>query len=185
MADNGKIAQGMVINYKNQPWAVARTTFVNPGNWRAFTKANLRNLKTGQMLEVTFRANDPVDQIDMAKQRCQFLYKDSEGYHFMNNDSYEQFFLTEEIIGGAKDYLLDGTDVYAMYLEGIPVSIELPPKMDFKVIETTPGVKGDTASGGDKECTIETGIKVKVPLFIKEGDLIKVNTETGAYVGKA
>lgn len=185
MADNGKIAKGMVIKYKDQPWVVVKTNFVNPGNWRAFTKANLRNLKSAQMLEVTFRANDPVDQIDMSKQRCQYMYKDANGYNFMNNDTYDQFTLSDEIIGDAKNYLLDGTEVYAMYLEGLPVSIELPPKMDFVIRETTPGVKGDTATGGVKEAILETGISVRVPLFIKEGDKITINTETGDYVSKA
>lgn len=103
----------------------------------------------------------------------------------MDNDTYEQFTIDKETIGTDSKYYLDGTECYAMYIEGTPVSIQLPPKMDFKVISAPPGLKGDTATGGNKDVTIETGAVLKVPLFIKEGEKIKINTEDGSYVSKA
>ncbi len=184
MPSTTNIVQGIAINHKDQPWQILSTQFVNPGKGAAFTRAKMRNLKTGQVLEVTFKSGESVELADTERKKCQFLYSDGATYHFMDNDSYEQFELSEETVGEGTKYLLDGTECYALHIDGNPVSIQIPPKMTFKVTETTPGVKGDTATGGNKECTIETGAKVKVPLFIKEGENIIVNTETGEYVSK-
>ena len=185
MASTTSIVQGIAINYKNQPWLVVYAQFVNPGKGTAFTRAKLKNLKTDQVVENTFRSGEAVELIDVVKQKCQYLYSDNSEFHFMNSENYEQFSLSTEIIGEGQKFLIDGTDCYAMYIEGKPVSIQLPPKMDFTVISTPPGVKGDTATGGSKECIIDTGAVIKVPLFIKEGEKIKVNTEDGTYVSKA
>lgn len=179
------IKQGLAIIYKNSNWLIVQAQFVNPGKGAAFTRAKLRNLQTGQVVENTFRSGEAVETIDVQHKKCQFLYNDGEGFHFMDNDTYDQFTLDKETIGDAQKYLLDGIECYAMHIEGKPVSIQLPPKMDFKVVSTPPGVKGDTATGGSKEATIETGAVIKVPLFIKEGETIKVNTEDGSYVSKA
>jgi len=179
------IKQGLAIKYKNQDWLIATAQFVNPGKGAAFTRAKLKNLATGQVVENTFRSGESVDVIDVQRQKCQYMYNAGDEYNFMNNDTYEQFTLDKEAIGDAVRFLLDNTECYALYIEGTPVSIQLPPKMDFKVISTPPGVKGDTATGGSKEATIETGTIIKVPLFIKEGEVIKVNTEDGSYVSKA
>ena len=185
MASTTSIRTGMTIVYKDQPWLVATTQFVNPGKGAAFTRTKLKNLKTGQTVEVTFKSGESVDLADVVNKKCQYLYADDEGFHFMENDTYEQFYLDEELIGNNKDYLLEGTECYAVYIDGVPVSIQLPPKMDFKVISAPPGAKGDTATTETKECTIETGATIKVPGFIKEGETIKVNTEDGNYVGRA
>lgn len=185
MPSTYNLSNGMAITHRGQPWIIVKTTFCNPGNYQAFTRALCRNLKTNQVVEFTFKNGEAAELLDMQKNKCQYLYNDGESYHFMDQNTFDQFSLTKQMLGDAINYLLDGTECYALIIEGNPISVQLPPKMDFKVIETTPGVKGDTASGGDKECTIETGIVVKVPLFIKEGDVIKVNTETGEYVGKA
>ncbi len=185
MASTTDIKQGMVILFKNNPWLITTAQFVNPGKGGAFTRAKLRNLKSGQVVENTFRSGEAVEVIDMQKPRCQYLYKDGDGYNFMNNETYEQFSLDAEAIGDAAKYMLDDMECYAMYLDGIPVSIQIPPKMDLLVTDTTPGVKGDTATGGSKEATLETGTVIKVPLFIEIGDKVKVNTEDGGYVSKA
>lgn len=185
MPKTTNIIPNIAIEFKGQPWVVIKTQFENPGKGQAFTKAKMRNLKTGQVLENTFKSGEAVELVETARKKCQYLYSDSNEYHFMDNENYEQFTLSEEAIGEYKNFMLDGSDCYALYIGGAPISIQLPPKMDFKVIETVPGVKGDTAQGGSKDCTIETGATVKVPLFIKEGELITVNTESGEYVGKA
>ena len=185
MVQTQSIKQGLTINFKNQVWIITETQFVNPGKGAAFTKAKLRNLKTGQVLENTFKSGETVELTDVERKKAQFLYESTGEYFFMDNENYDQFQLTEENIGDNKKFLIDGTECYVMYIEGTPVSIQLPPKMDLKVVETTPGVKGDTATGGTKDCVLETGAVVKTPLFIKEGELIKINTETGEYISRA
>ena len=171
--------------FKGNPWLVADAQFVSPGKGSAFTRAKLKNLKTDQVVENTFRSGEAVELVDTIRKKCQYLYNAADDYFFMDSEDYEQFSLNRDAIGDAKKFLLDGTDCYALYIDGTPVSIQLPPKMDFRVVTTTPGVKGDTATGGSKECTIETGAVVKVPLFIKEDETIKINTDDGSYVSKA
>lgn len=184
MATTDTIRTGMSVVYNGHPCLVVTAQFVNPGKGSAFTRVKLKNLKTGQVMEQTFKSGEALELADVVNKRCQFLYKSGENYNFMENDNFEQFALDKETLGDAAKYLLDGVECYAMYIDNIPVSIQLPPKMNFKVISSPPGVKGDTATGGSKECTIETGATVKVPLFIEEGDVIRVNTETGGYDGK-
>jgi elongation factor P len=185
MPTTNSITKGLAISFKRQPWIVLSTQFTNPGKGQAFTKARMRNLKTGQVLENTFKSGESVELLDTIRKKCQYLYNDGSDYHFMDNETYEQFALNKDTIQDAEKFLIDGTECYALHIEGNPVSIQLPPKMDFKVTKTTPGVKGDTATGGSKDCTIETGTTIKVPLFIKEGETIKINTENGTYVSKA
>ncbi|MBI4234898.1 elongation factor P [Candidatus Peregrinibacteria bacterium] len=184
MASTTTITKGLVILYKNNPWLVADAQFVNPGKGGAFTRTRLKNLKTDQLIEITFRSGEAVETLETLRKKCQYLYNDGANYHFMDNESYEQFDFSKSIIADAKNYLIDGTECYALYIEGKPVSIQIPPKMTFTVMQTTPGVKGDTATGGSKEATIESGAVIKVPLFIKEGEKIIVNTEEGTYVSK-
>lgn len=184
MATTTDIRKGMAIVFNNNTCLVVSTQFVNPGKGVAFNRAKLKNLRTGQVVESTFKSGESVEVADVQNKKCQYLYKDGSGYNFMDNDNYEQFTLTDDDLGDNKDYLKDGTLCYALYIDNNPVSIQLPPKMDFKVTFADPGVKGDSASGANKDCEIETGLKVKVPLFIKEGDVIKINTETGEYDSK-
>ncbi len=185
MSTTTNISQGLAIIFKNQPWLIVKADFVSPGKGSAFTRVKLKQLKTNQVVEHTFKSGEAVDLVEVVRNKCQYLYTDGTSYHFMDNTSYEQFSLDKETIGNNSGYLLENTECYAMYIDSVPVSVQLPPKMDFKVISAPPGYKGDTATGGSKECTIETGLTVKVPLFIEEGAMIKVNTTDGTYVSKA
>lgn len=185
MPTTTNIIKGIAIIHKNQSWLVVEAQFVNPGKGSAFTRCKLKNLKTDQSIEHTFRSGEAVELVDTKRLKCQFLYKDGSGFHFMDNDTYEQFSLQAEAIGDNSNYLIDGTECYALYIDNKPVSIQVPPKMTFTVKETTPGVKGDTATGGNKDATLETGLVVKVPLFIKEDEQIIINTENGQYISKA
>lgn len=185
MASTTDITKGLVILYKDNPWLIIEAQFVNPGKGSAFTRSKLKNLKTEQVVENTFRSGEAVETLDTVRKKCQYLYTDGADYFFMDNESYEQFQLAAAVIGDASKFLIDGTECFALYIEGVPVSVQLPPKMAFTVISTPPGVKGDTATGGSKEAEIDTGTMVKVPLFIKEGEKIMVNTDDGSYVGKA
>jgi len=185
MPTTTSIVKGIAIEFKGQPWLVIDTQFNNPGKGQASTAAKMKNLKTGQTLENTFKSGETVELIDTQRKKAQFLYSSDSEYHFMDQETYEQFTLSEDQIGDDKKFMLDGTDCYALFIEGSPISIQLPPKMTFSITETTPGVKGDTATGGNKDATIETGAVIKVPLFIKEGEEVVVNTESGTYVSKA
>jgi len=185
MATTTNIVKGIAISFKHGSWLVADAQFVNPGKGSAFTRTKLRNLKTDQVIDHTFRSGEAVELIDVERKKAQYLYNDNDGFYFMDNETYEQFSLEKKAIGDNSKYLIDGTEVYVLHIENNPVSIQLPPKMDFKVIQAPPGVKGDTATGGSKEVTIETGATVKVPLFIKEGESIKINTDDGSYASKA
>lgn len=185
MASTTDIVQGLAILHNGKPWLITTAQFVNPGKGSAFTRAKLKQLKTNQVVEHTFRSGEAVELIDVARTKCQYVYNDGENYNFMDNTSYEQFSLDKETIGDAAKYLIENTEVYAMYIEGTPVSVQLPPKMNFKVISAPPNYKGDTASGGGKDVTLETGMVIKAPLFIKEGETITVNTTDGSYAGKA
>lgn len=185
MVQTSNINKGTAIKYKDQPWIITETQFENPGKGAAFTRAKMKNLKTGQVLENTFKSGESVEILDTIRKKCQFLYRDGNEFHFMDNETYDQFILQKESLEDEVKYLIDGTNVHVLFIEGNPISIQVPPKMDFKVVSTTPGVKGDTATGGNKDAEIETGAILKVPLFIKEGEIIKINTETGTYISKA
>jgi len=186
MPTTTSIQKGQAISYKGHPWIIIDTKFTNPGKGQAFTKAKLRNLKTDQVIENTFKSGEAVELVDTIRKRSQFLYNDGADYHFMDNENYEQFTLQADSLGDATKYLIDGAECHALYIEGTPVSIQLPPKMDFVVKEAPTGVKGDTASGGGtKDIVLETGLELKAPLFIKEGEKITISTEDGSYLSKA
>jgi elongation factor P len=185
MATTTEIRKGTAVIHKGQTWVVVQAQFVNPGKGAAFTRAKLKNLTGGQTAEVTYKSGEAVETADVQYRKCQYMYNDGTNYHFMDNDSFEQFSLEKDSIGDSVQLLKDGTECYAMHIEGNAVSIQLPPKMDFKVTFAEPGVKGNTATGTVKDCVIETGLKVKVPLFVNEGDIIKINTEDFSYVSKA
>lgn len=177
--------KGLAVKYNNETYVIAGYQFVNPGKGAAFTRAKLKNVKTGKNVEVTFKSGEDVPEANMENKRCQYLYKDATEYTFMDNNTYDQFAITNEMIGDDSDFLIDGTEVQVVFVDDAPVTIQLPTKMDFKVISAPPGEKGDTATGGTKPVIIETGATISAPLFIKEGDAIRVNTETHEYVERA
>jgi elongation factor P len=174
--------KGLAIKYNNDTYTLVNYEFVNPGKGSAFTRAKLKNVKSQKVVEVTFKSGEHIDEANMEYKKCQYMYNDGSEYNFMDNNSYEQFGVSAELVGEQGKYMMDNGEVTVVFVDNAPVSLQLPPKMEFKVIEAPPGEKGDTATGGTKPVTIETGAKVAAPLFIKEGDVIRVNTETGDYV---
>lgn len=174
--------KGMPIKYNGETYIIIGYQFVNPGKGPAFTRAKLKNVKTLKMMDVSFRSGESIEDANMEYKKCQYMYNDGTDYNFMDNSSYEQFTMPADMLAEEGNYMMDGGDVTIVFVDNQPVALQLPPKMEFNVIEAPPGNKGDTASGGSKQVTIETGAKVNVPLFIKEGDKIRVNTETGEYV---
>ncbi len=155
---------------------------VNPGNWRAFVRTKLKNVKSGKVIENRFRAGEAIDIIRIERKEFQFLYKDGSGFVFMDKDTFDQLSVEEEQIGDGAKFLKDGESIEMLFNGSDITGIELPITVELKVVETVPGVRGDTASGATKPAQVETGATVTVPLFINEGDVLKIDTRTGDYI---
>lgn len=177
-----QIKPGVAIILDGEPYVVTKSEFSKQARQAGNNKTTLRNLKTGANIQRTFGGNDKAEPADLARAKCQYLYDGGTSGHFMHNETYDQFELSNEMLGDLKLFLTEGGDVNVLFFEGQPIGVDLPPKVELKVIETPPGVKGDTAQGGSKPAKLETGATIQVPLFINEGDLIRVNTAEQSYV---
>ncbi len=173
---------GLTFIWKDDLWQIVDFLHVKPGKGGAFVRTTLKNVRDGRELENTFRAGAKVEEVRVEKRPHQFLYEDDYGLHFMNTETYEQFSLPPEQIEGRK-YLKEGGMVDILFRTDAnePLKTELPQKVELEVVQTDPGVRGDTAQGGSKPATLESGAVVDVPLFIEEGDVVRVNTSTGEY----
>lgn len=169
------------ILWNNHPWIVVEFHHVKPGKGGAFVRTKMKNLKTGSLVEETFRSGEKFPQPDLEYKNIQFLYSD-DLFHFMDQDSYEQIDFAEAQIEEVKNYLKEGEQYRLVTFEGMPLSVEAPNFMTLKVESTVPGVKGNTAQGGSKPATLETGVVVQVPLFVNEGEKIKVDTREDKYI---
>lgn len=178
-----KLGKNIVLD--GVPYAVLYHEHSKTGRAGAVLRSRLKNLANGSVLEKTFQGADKVEEADIAKSKAQYLYKDNENFSFMDMGSYEQFTLSADSLGSFINYLIEGTEVQVLSFNDVPINIELPIKMKLKVVEAPPGIKGNTVSTGGKMVTLETGLKISTPLFIKDGDEIVVNTEKGEYVSRA
>lgn len=179
-----EIKSGKKILLGDEPYVVLEYQHSKIGRAGAVLRTKLRNLVTGATLEHTFQGADKVEEVEIAKSRAQYLYQEGENFVFMDNASYEQFELNTGALGPASEYLVEGTEVTVLNWKERALSIELPTKVTLAVTDAPPGLKGDTASGGDKVVTVETGLKITTPLFVKTGDRIIINTERGTYVSR-
>jgi elongation factor P len=180
-----EIKSGKNIVLDGAPFAVLYHEHSKTGRAGSVLRTRIKNLATGAVLEKTFQGSDQVDKADITKGKAQFLYKDGEGYAFMDNESFEQFSLSREALSDAVHYLIEGTEIVVLYFNGNPINIELPVKIKLRVVEAPPGIKGNTVSTGGKMVKLETGLSISTPLFVNEGDSIIVNTERGEYVSRA
>jgi elongation factor P len=185
MAAANDLRKGMAIKYNGNTAIVLDVQHRTPGNLRAFVQAIIRYINTGKSADVRFGSTDKVDLVDINRQTLEFSYKDNNGYHFMDPESYDTVTLQDNLIGDSKDYLVENLPVQVLYAEGKPVQVELPSSVTLKVIESPEGLRGDTASNVTKPALLESGKTVNVPLFINEGEMIKIDTRTGAYMGRA
>ena len=177
------IKLGTVMKVEGEPYVVTFTQHSKQARSGAVLRTKIKNLIDGRVLERNFQGSDKVEEADLQRSKASFLYKDENSANFMNSETYEQFGIDLDQIGDQDRFLKEGDTVDVLYFEEKPVSISLPMKVEFKVIQAMEGVKGDTAQGKvTKPVTIETGVEINAPLFIKEGDIIRVNTETGEYV---
>jgi elongation factor P len=179
----------MMIKVDGEPFAVVEVTFASPSARGATTmvRTRLRNLLTGAVLERSFRSSEKFEEPDVTYAPASFMYADAEGFHFMDEETFEQFMLPAEQVEDQRGYLKDGVSVQVLKYNGEAVALELPQFVELTVAQTEPGLKGDTAGGGrdTKPARLETGLEVRVPLFIKEGERVRVNTQTGEVVGRA
>jgi len=185
MLSLSEIKLGKVVKITDEPYVVIRTDHHKMGRGGAVLKTKLRNLITGNILERTFQGNEKVEEADTETKKTNFMYKDEEQAYFMDNGTYEQFSFPLDQLGEKSKFLKDGTDVDTLYFNDKPVAIELPVKINLKVVSAPPGVKGNSAGNVNKQVELETGAKINAPMFVNEGDIIKVNTDTGEYVERA
>jgi elongation factor P len=176
---------GLTIEVDGGIWRVMDFQHVKPGKGAAFVRSKLRNLRTGAVQEKTFRAGEKVAKAQIENRRMQYLYANGDSHVFMDNESYEQIELPASTIEYELKYLKENMEVHIMMFQSETLGVELPNTVELKVTETEPGIKGDTASGGTKPATLETGLIVQVPFFINEGDVLIINTTEGSYVSRA
>jgi elongation factor P len=184
MISTNDFRTGMTIELEGTVWRVVEFLHVKPGKGSAFVRTKLRNVQSGNVVERTFRAGESVPQATLEKREMQHTYKDGEEYVFMDMESFEEVRMTPDQIGDRAKYITEGMEISAVYWEGNILEVEVPNSVVLEVIETDPGVKGDTATGGSKPATVETGAQVMVPLFISVGERIKIDTRNDTYVGR-
>ncbi len=183
MAGMNDLRNGMVINWRGKLWEVVEFLHVKPGKGAAFVRSKIKDVMTGQVIENTWRSSDKFDEVRIEKVNKQYLYFDGSFYVFMDNDTYEQMSVPEEVIGDIAPYMIENIEVW-MRIDpnGKIIGIELPITIEMEITECEPNVKGNTASGGGKGAVTQTGLKVTVPFFIEVGDHIKIDTRSGEYL---
>ncbi|MCP4571999.1 MAG: elongation factor P [bacterium] len=184
MADTSDFRTGFTMRHKNGLWSIAEFQHVKPGKGPAFVRTKLKNIENGKVVEHTFRAGEKVEEVRLEKRAYQYLYPEGDSFVFMNTDTYEQISLHKETLGDVPLYIKESDICSLMLLEGNPLTVEAPLTVELAVKETDPGLRGDTAQGGSKPATMETGLVVQVPLFIEEGEVLKIDSRTGKYLGR-
>lgn len=175
---------GLKLMLDGAPHAIIENEFVKPGKGQAFNRVKFRNLQTGRVIDRTFKSGESLEAADVMDTTMQFLYTDGDFWHFMVSDTFEQYAASKDVMGGAAQWL-KGQDLCEVTLfNNEPISVTPPNFVELAIVQTDPGVRGDTASGGTKPATLETGAVVKVPLFIEEGETLKIDTRTGEYVSR-
>jgi len=175
----------MAINYNGDISVVLDSQHRTPGNLRAFVQATLRSIRTGKSSDVRFSSSERIDPVPMITKKMEFSYKDGEDYVFTDPENYETVTLTAELVGDAKNFVVENGTVTVTFVEDKAVTVEIPPSVILKVTDAPEGIRGDSANNVQKACTVETGITVQVPLFIKTGEKIKIDTRTGKYMERA
>jgi elongation factor P len=176
--------KGLRIVFDGNPYQIVDFQHVKPGKGGAFVRTKLKHLRLGRVVDRTFRAGEKVGLVEYEQRSMQFLYKD-DNFHFMNLDTYEQIALPADVVGEAANWLKETMEVEVFVINGDPAGVDVPNFVELEVVKTDPGLRGDTASGGSKPATLETGAVVQVPLFIDQGEVLRIDTRTGAYIERA
>lgn len=184
MYDTREFRRGLKVLINNDPWIIVDFQHVSPGKGAAFTRTKVKNLRTGQVVEQNIKSGDKLEKPDVEERNMQFLYADADGYNFMDTANFEQIFLTNLEVGEAKNYLIENSVIKVVFFNGKPIGVETETFVELKVVETAPGVRGDTATGGSKPAKLETGLVVSVPFHINEGDILRIDTREAVYVDR-
>ena len=182
MYETSDIRKGLKIELEGEVYIIVEFLHVKPGKGGAFIRTKLKSLVKGSVVEKTFRSGEKLGKPDLEEKKMQFLYSSDDQYCFMDAETYEQTFLTDDQLGSSRDYLKENTTIAVLMHNNQPIAVELPTFVELTINKTEPGEKGDTVSGGNKAATLETGAVIHVPLFLNEGDVVKVDTRTGTYV---
>jgi elongation factor P len=185
MISTNDVRAGMALELDDGLFAIVEHQHVKPGKGRAFVRMKLKKIETGQVMERTFRADEHVSQAIIDRRDHQYLYRDDLGFHFMDLEHYGQIVLGSEDVADAAPYLVEGMTVSLSMFEGTAIGVDLPAAVELEVVYAEPGVKGDTRTGATKPVKVETGLEVQVPLFVEQGDRVKVDTRTGEYLTRA
>ncbi len=184
MYDTREFRRGLKVLINNDPWIIVDFQHVSPGKGAAFTRTKVKNLRTGQVVEQNIKSGDKLEKPDVEERNMQFLYNDTEGYHFMDTANFEQISLSNAEVADTKNYLIENSVIKVVFFNGKPIGVETDTFVELKVVETTLGVRGDTATGGSKPAKLETGLVVNVPFHIHEGDILRIDTREGVYVDR-
>ena len=182
--NTNEFRSGLKLLIDGDPCAIVENEFVKPGKGQAFNRVKIRNLKTGRVVDRTYKSGESVEAADVVDYEMQYLYSDGDEWHFMDPQSYDQYVAGEAAVADAKGWLKEEDLCNITLWNGTPLLVEAPNFVELKIVETDPGLKGDTAQGGIKPARLETGATVRVPLFVEEGEIIKVNTKLGEYVSR-
>ncbi len=182
MYESSDLRKGLKILIDGEPYIITDFQFSKPGKGQALYRCKLKNMISGYTMDRTYRSGDKFEPAGLEEFHMQYLYNDGEGYHFMDTKTYDQVMLTTDQVGEAKNFLKDNMEVDILFFESMPIDITLPIFVELEVTRADPGVKGDTATGATKPVTLETGHQINVPLFIEEGEMLKIDTRTGEYV---
>ena len=184
MYDTNQFRKGLKIELEGVPYSIVEFQFVSPGKGSAFVRTRLKNLLRGTVVEKTFKSGDKVDKPDLEQKEVQYLYADGDHYYFMDQTNFEQFVVDGSVLGDNKNYLHENLVIQVLYHNGKAIGTELPNSVVLQIVETNPGFKGDTVSGATKPAKLNSGLTVQVPLHLKEGDTVKVDTREGTYIEK-
>lgn len=185
MYESSDLRKGLKIVIDGDPYIVTDFQFSKPGKGQALYRCKLKNMVTGYTMDRTYRSGEKFEPANLDEAHMQYLYKDSDGYHFMDTRTYNQVRVTEDHVGDAKNFLSENMEVDVLFFQDTPIDISLPIFVELRVAKAAPGVRGDTATGATKPVTLDTGYELQVPLFIEEGEVLKIDTRTGQYVERA
>ncbi len=184
MISPNELKNGMVVKIDGELYAVIQFQHIKPGKGGAFVRTKLKNIKLGTVIDRTFREIEKIEEVYIEEKKLQYLYKSDGHFFFMDNETFDQFSVDKEELGDGTKYLKENLVISAYFCDGKITSVALPSSVQLKVTHTEQGIRGDTAKGGSKPAVVESGLKVSVPLFINNGDVIKVDTRTGKYIGR-
>ncbi len=182
MSSTSDFRNGLIINHKNNLWKIVEFLHVKPGKGGAFVRTKLKNIKTGQVVDETFRAGEKIETVRIEAREFNYSYNDGQFYYFMDNETYDQISLNKDQLVDIKDFLIENTKTTIAFNGNEPIEVRIPQHMNIKVKQTDPGFKGDTAQGGTKPATLETDLVIQVPLFIEEGDILRIDTKDKRYI---